>query len=127
MTQTPQTCGKGLAANSGLPGKLSELLEAQANVLERHMQAIDTSDPNACADLDAYARLSRDYRAVASQLDALAKQMASYQELPMPQHDVSAMTAPGGQTDAFRGFVALERELVSLLEQKLEAEARMLA
>ncbi|MBV9543637.1 MAG: hypothetical protein JOY61_04605 [Chloroflexi bacterium] len=41
------TCGRGLAANAALPRLLSELMGAQADVLERHTRAIDTTDGNA--------------------------------------------------------------------------------
>src|ERR671935_3226006 len=53
------TCGKGLAANAALPAKLAELVAARAEVLERHTQALDLTDPNARHELDAYTALAR--------------------------------------------------------------------
>ena len=116
------TCGKGLAANSALPAKLAELLGAQADVLERHMRAIDRADPNAAAEIEAYTQLASGYRSVSGELARLSQQMAGYRDLAMPRHDPSAFTVPGGQMEAFRRFVALEQELLSLLKQKLETD-----
>ncbi len=126
MSDTEPTCGKGLAANAVLPSKLSELLEAQATVLDRHIRAIDQADPNATAEIEAYTRLAQAYHAVARDLGNLANEMASYAALPMPRHDPSVMMTPGGQMDAFRAFVALETELVSLLTEKVKAETALL-
>ena len=127
MTDTQTTCGKGLAANAVLPSKIAELLEAQATVLERHKQSIDQTDPNAAPELEAYTRLAANYYSAANQLADLATQMAAYRDLPMPRHDPSVMTAPGGQMDAFRAFMSVESELQALLEQKLKSEAAFLA
>ena len=125
MTDAPSeqmTCGMGLAANAPLPSKLAELLAAQADVLDRHVRAIDRADTNAAAEIAAYAELSRGYRAASAELARLSHQMSSYRELPMPKHDPNAFTGPDGQMAAFRHFVDLEQELVRLLQQKLEAD-----
>jgi hypothetical protein len=120
------TCGEGLAANSILPAKLAELMAAQAEVLERHTSALDPTDATAQKELDAYAKLERAHRDVAGELADLAEEMASYRELPMGRHDMTVMTDPEGQMEAFRRFVAVERELQTLLRTKLEAEEQLL-
>jgi hypothetical protein len=121
------TCGKGLAANAVLPARFAELLAARAEVLERHMQAIDPTDPNGQEELDAYAALALAHRASAAELAKLAQQMAGYRDLPMARHDMTVMTNPEGQMEAFRRFVAIEREVVALLQAKLEEEQKLLA
>ena len=80
------TCGEGLAANAVLPAKLAELMAAQAEVLERHTRALDSTDAAARKEFDAYAKLERAHRDVASELANLAEEMASYRELPMGRH-----------------------------------------
>jgi hypothetical protein len=120
------TCGEGLAANAVLPTKLAELMAAQAEVLKRHTQALDLTDATAQKELDAYTRLERAHRGVASELASLAEEMASYRNLPMGRHDMTVMTDPKGQTEAFQRFVAVERELLALLQAKLEAEEKLL-
>ncbi|HEV8638124.1 MAG TPA: hypothetical protein VG370_28250 [Chloroflexota bacterium] len=120
------TCGKGLAANAVLPAKLAELMAERADVLERHIKALDLADPNARTESAAYAALARAHRDVAGQLDSLARQMAGCRDLPMARHDQAVMADPNGQMAAFRRFVAIERELVGLLETKLEGEERLL-
>jgi hypothetical protein len=116
------TCGQGLAANAVLPAKLAELLAARAEVLERHAKALDRTDPNAQPELEAYANLARAHRSVASELTSLANEMAGCRDLPMARHDLAVMASPEGQMEAFRRFVAIERELLALLQTKLEEE-----
>ena len=116
------TCGEGLAANAALPAKLAELVAAQAEVLERHTRALDPTDAAAQKELDAYTKLERAHRDVAGDLADLAEEMASYRELPMGRHDMTVMSDPKGQMEAFRRFIAVERELLALLQTKLEGE-----
>ena len=120
------TCGKGLAANAALPAKLAELTAATADVLEQHMKALDARDPNARRELEAYTSLARAHRGIAGDLASVAQQMAGYRDLPMGRHDMTVMTDPKGQTEAFQRFVAVERELLTLLQAKLEAEEKLL-
>jgi hypothetical protein len=120
------TCGEGLAANAVLPAKLAELMAAQAEVLERHTRALDPTDAAAQKELDAYTKLERAHRDVASELADLAEEMAGYRELPMGRHDMRVMSDPKGQMEAFRRLVAVERELLALLQTKLEAEGELL-
>jgi hypothetical protein len=127
QTDDQPTCGHGLAANAVLPAKLAELMAAQADVLERHMRALDPSDLHAQRELEAYASLTGAHRALATELTRLAEEMAGCRDLPMAEHDMAAMTDPRGQAEAFRRFVGVERELLALLEAKLNQEAQLLA
>jgi hypothetical protein len=120
------TCGKGIAANAVLPARLAELMAARAEVLERHTQALDLSDPASRQELDAYTSLVRAHRATADDLARLARQMTAYRDLPMGRHDLSVMADPRGQAEAFRRFVEIERELAALLQTKLEEDERLL-
>jgi hypothetical protein len=120
------TCGEGLAANAVLPAKLAELVAAQAEVLERHTRALDLTDAAAQKELDAYTKLERAHRDVAGELADLAEEMASYRELPMARHDMTVMSDPKGQMEAFRRFVAVERELLALLQTKLGGEEELI-
>jgi hypothetical protein len=120
------TCGEGLAANAVLPAKLAELMAARAEVLERHTRALDLTDVTTQKELDAYTSLERAHRDIASELADLAEEMASYRNLPMGRHDLTVMTDPKGQMEAFRRFVAEERELLALLQATLEAEEELL-
>ena len=120
------TCGEGLAANAVLPAKLAELMAAQAEVLERHTRALDLTDATSQKELDAYTKLERAHRDVAGELADLAEEMARYRDLPMGRHDMAVMTDPKGQMEAFRRFVAVERELLEQLQAKLEGEGELL-
>ena len=120
------TCGKGVAANAVLPAKLAELMAARAEMLERHTKALDPADPAAREELDAYNELVRGHRRVGDELAGLARQMASYHDLPMGRHDLAVMSDPSGQAAAFRSFVEIERELLALLQSKLEQEDKLL-
>jgi hypothetical protein len=121
-----RTCGKGLAEHSVVPAKAGELIAALAENLEVHRTALDLSDETARKEQQAYLELARAHRNIAAQLQAAARQMSGYRDLPMGRHDPQAMS---GQkvVEAFRRFVALERELLALLEERLEQDQRMLA
>ena len=120
------TCGKGLAASAALPAKLGELMAATAEVLERHTRALDLREPAGRQENEAYQALVRRHREVAEQLRGLAEEMRCYQDLPMASHDIAVMQDPKGQAEAFGRVVAMERELVELLGEKLkEAEEMM--
>ena len=121
-----QTCGKGLAAGAALPAKLGELVAARAEVLERHMKALNPAEPNGKRELDAYATLVRGHRDVAARLSALAHEMQSFRDLPMARHDMAVMNDPSWQMAAFRRFVEIERELVDYLTAGLNEQEEML-
>jgi hypothetical protein len=120
------TCGKGVAANAVLPATLAELMAARADVLEHHTKALDPADPAARQELDAYNKLVEDHRRVADELVGLARQMASYGGLLMGRHDFAVMSDPSGQPAAFRSFVEFERQLLRLLQNKLEEDDKLL-
>jgi hypothetical protein len=120
------TCGQGLAANAVLPAKLGELLDATAEVLDRHTRALDPAEPAGRAERDAYAALVGAHRTIAGELARLAQQMEGYRDLPMPRHDEAVLADPAGQAEAFRRSVAVERELLQLLTAKVAAEERLL-
>ena len=113
------TCGKGLAEHSAVPAKIAELLKALAENLEQHMPSLDLDDNNARQEHDAYSKLSREYRKVATQLEATASAMAGYRDLPMGQHDMQVLSGPE-VFESFKNFVRIERELLSLLKDRTD-------
>jgi hypothetical protein len=121
-----QTCGKGLAENSVVPKSLGELVAATARVLEVHMKALDLTDDNAKSELEAYRELATAHRRIAAELSSLAERMASYRNLPMARHDMTAMMAPAPR-HAFAGLVKQEERLVELLQSRLARDHVMLA
>ena len=120
------TCGKGLAENSILPAKLGEVLDAMAENLEIHRKALDLTDHHSRAEFDAYDGLVKELRQSASQLEATARHMAGYRDLPMGRHDEQAMTDPGVR-EAFEKFMKQKHELVLLLKQTSERDDQLLA
>ena len=120
------TCGKGLAEHSTLPAKLGALMAAMAEVLEIHMKALDLTDDNARKEHAVYRQLAKEQHSIAAQLQATALKMAACRSLPMARHDAKAMVGkePVG---AFKTFVALEQELIMLLQSRLEQDRQMLA
>jgi hypothetical protein len=119
------TCGKGLAAHSVIPQKLGELIASVARVLEVHMEALDLTDESSRIEHSAYAELAKDHREVATELIATASRMAGYRGLPMGKHDENVMSGQRS-IEAFENFVKLERELLTLLQHRLEEDREML-
>jgi len=123
--KNPRTCGQGLAEHSVLPAKLGELIASLAENLEIHMKALDLTDESSKKEHDAYLELASDYREIATQLQATAKQMAGYRDLPMGRHDAKAMASPKVR-QAFEKFVTREQELEGLLQNRIDEDRRML-
>lgn len=119
------TCGKGLAENAALPGKLAQLTAALAEVLEVHVKALDLTDENSRKERDAYLELARDHQEVATRLQAIADRMEGYRDLPMGRHDPNAMVSPIAR-ETFEEFVGLEQELLAMLERRLVQDQQML-
>jgi hypothetical protein len=119
------TCAKGLAEHSALPAKLGELVGALAENLELHQKTLDLTDANAVKEHDAYVKLAREHRSIATQLQTTAAHMAGYRDLPMGRHDERAMADPK-LLDAFTRFVRTEEELLALLQKSVERDQAML-
>lgn len=123
--EEPSSCGQGLASRAVLPGKMGELLASLAQILEAHMRALDPGDIDARKELDAYAELVTTHQDIADRLSGIAVRMADYRALPMAEHDEATMSDSVAHK-AFEGFVRLERELVTLLQQQLKEDQEML-
>ena len=89
-----RTCGQGLAENSILPAKLSELIDSVAGILEAHMEALDLEDNDSRREHEADRELIRDHRRIAAELRETARRMAGYRDLPMGRHVPEKMAAP---------------------------------
>ena len=124
-TPDQPTCGKGLAENSILPAKLSELIAAMVDNLEAHMKALDVSDENSRLEHDAYERLASENHQIVIQLQSVAARMAGYRSLPMGRHNEDGMTHPRVRA-AFEKLVQRKRELLALLEQTAERDDKLL-
>jgi hypothetical protein len=120
------TCGQGLAEHSVLPAKLGELSGAVANILERHMKALDLTDQNSRQEYEAYRDLVTKHQQVATRLQEIARQMAGYRNLPMGRHDQKAMSALA-TLEVFKKFVQQEQELLGLLQSRVEQDRQMLS
>ena len=123
--QDDWTCGKGLAASAVLPERLGAVMAAMAEVLQIHMEALDSEDDDSRREHEAYRRVSQQLGQVASQLDALAREMAAYRDVPMGRHDMEAMNRPIVR-ESFAAFVGRKQELLTLLQETEESEREML-
>jgi hypothetical protein len=123
--ENQQTCGKGLAEHSAVPAKLGELTASVAENLEVHMKALDLKDESSKKEHDAYLELAKEHREIALRLQATARRMTGYRDLPMGRHDEKAMADPK-VLEAFESFVKHEQELLELLRKRLEQDREML-
>jgi hypothetical protein len=119
------TCGQGLAEHSALPVKLGELAASLAHNLEVHMTALDLSDENARKEHAVYQRLVQQHQAIAAGLRTVGQEMADQHDLPMGKHDQVAMSSPN-VTEAFERFVTAEKQLLALLQERVEQDQSML-
>jgi len=120
------TCGKGLAQNSVLPGKLGEWAAAMAENLEIHMRALDVNDADSKREYEVYVQLANENRETAARLLSTANEMAAARDLPMGRHEFS----DGTNSDvlaAFEKLVKIKQEIMALLQQTEEQDQSLLA
>ena len=126
MSESPATCGAGLAANAPLPETVGSLLGALATLLDAHQEALDLTDENAGPEHHAYLTLVFEFRALAAQLASTASRMRGYADLPMGRHDMQKM-AGGEFRTAFENYVTGERVLLALLTRTVSEHEAMIA
>ena len=121
-----QTCGHGLAEHSVLPAQLAAVIEAMADNLRVHMQALELDDEPAREEHAVYLRLTEEQRQAAGRLRAIAGEMAAARDLPMGRHDSQTLSSPE-VADAFRQFVTAKQELAATLQRTAEGDQQLLA
>jgi hypothetical protein len=121
----PTTCGQGLAEHAELPGRMSDLVLALAEVLERHTKSLDLTDAAARMELHVYQDLTERFGRIAVTLQAVAREMERHRALPMGAHDADKLADPSVAT-AFEQLVSREQQLLELLQHSLEQHRRML-
>jgi hypothetical protein len=125
MQDEQQTCGKGLAAHAALPKKIGVLMQAMAELLQNHTRSLGLNDADARLERDAYDRLIKDQRSIASSLKALAAAMRSYRDLPVCAHDESTL-ADQKSLDIFASFIRAEESVSALLQESAAEHRAML-
>jgi hypothetical protein len=96
-----------------------------AGMLERHMTALDRTDPHSTAEHTVYDELAAAHRRIADQLRAAADRMDAQRDLPMGPHDMAAITHPA-TAQAFQTLVEAKRHLLTLLRDTADEDAAML-
>jgi hypothetical protein len=118
-----QTCGQGLAENAALPARLAGVIEAMADVLRVHLQALELDDEAAREEHSVYLHLVEEQRQAGGRLRAVAAEMAAARDLPMGRHDTETMRSPE-VGDAYQRFVRAQTELADLLGRMAERDQR---
>jgi hypothetical protein len=116
IVEEQQTCGQGLAENAALPARLAEVIEAMADVLRVHLQALELDDEPAREEHAVYLHLVEEQRQAGGRLRAVAAEMAAARDLPMGRHDAQTMRSPE-VGDAYQRFVKARHQLADLLGQ----------
>lgn len=122
---SPVSCGQGLAATAPLPQLMGELLGALTEVLTNHTMTIDLGDAHGEFEREAYQGLTGEFGPLAERLQAAARLMAGYRDLPAARHDELALADPKG-VELFEQFVRAEEALERLLADRLEEDRQML-
>ena len=125
-TEEQPTCGKGLAENSVLPARFSEMIASMAENLELHMQTLDLGDPHAKLEYDAYQILVKEQKDIAIRLMTAAHNMYSYYDLPIARHDEQKLSNQAIAA-AFKKFNSLEEELIAILRKRMKKDKKILA
>jgi hypothetical protein len=123
MTRT--SCGAGLAEHSAVPTKIAALLASMAEMLSVHTGSLDATDENALIERGAYRKLIDAHRRAAEMLSATGAEMARCRDLPPATHDLEAVASAKARA-VFEDVVKRERELLALLERRVENDEKML-
>jgi hypothetical protein len=121
----PSTCGQGLAESAALPAGLARVTDAMAGMLERHMTALDPTDPHSTTEHTVYDELAAAHRRAADELRAAAARMDAQRDLPMGPHDMAAVMHPD-TVRAFQTLVDAKRHLLALLRDAADEDDAML-
>ena len=119
------SCGAGLAQHSSVPAKIAPVFAALAETLEAHRAMLILTDQNARREDEAYQKLAAGYRELATRVQSLASQMATYRDLPAAAHDEKAFGER--QLQAVQSFVKAQSELLQILRPAAERDEAMLA
>jgi hypothetical protein len=119
------SCGGGLAEHSALPKKIAELLSSVAETLSVHTSSLDETEKNAQTERHVYRKLIDEHRHAAEILSTIGEEMASHRDLPPAKHDPKAIASPQA-LEAFEQVVKREREILALLEKRIERDQKIL-
>jgi uncharacterized protein YndB with AHSA1/START domain len=119
------SCGKGLADNSVLPARFSELIDCLAENLELHLNSLDLNDDNARREYETYIKLANKHRNLARELMGVAIEMYNNYDLPMAKHDEEKLSDPK-MAEAFKKFTNLEHEIIATLRKQLKRDEKIL-
>ena len=73
-------CGRGLADQAAVPGRIADLMAAVAATLEAHIAALDAEDESAQVERRVYDRLAHAHRRIASELLAVREESDSLRD-----------------------------------------------
>lgn len=119
------TCGQGLAHTAVVPQLIGDLMNAVADNLVAHVPMLAAGDEATQHERRVYEHLAGRHRDAAAMLQAIAKEMATHQDMPLGQHDFEAMSQ-AEMVDALQSMVKVEAQLVERLKQHLAEHRAML-
>jgi uncharacterized protein YndB with AHSA1/START domain len=119
------SCGKGLAENSVLPARFSELIDCLAENLELHLNSLNLNDDNARLEYEIYKKLADKNRNLAREMMGVAIEMYNNYDLPMAKHDEKKLS-DSMIAEAFMKFRNLENEIITMLRKHLKKDEKIL-
>ncbi len=108
-----------------LPARLGDLIESMAEVLEVHTEALELQRRELTPRTRRLSEAGHRAAGAAARLRAIGDEMAGYRDLPIGTHDPAAMTSPKA-VGAFEEFVAVEEQLLTMLEARVPQDRQML-
>jgi hypothetical protein len=100
-------------------------MDSVADNLSAHLPALVSDDADAQREKRVYEQLVARHREVSAALRAIGTEMATQQNLPMGEHDVSAMST-SDVSEALERMVRAEEELLTHLRRQLTEHQAML-
>jgi hypothetical protein len=117
-----KTCGQHMAEHAVLPSKMTEVMNAVADMMDAHaafMVANAKGDKNAMAEADGMKMIAKDHRDLAKMMTTTATHMTEAAKWPNAPHDMNKMMADPKIQAAMKNLLKTEKEMAALMQQDI--------
>jgi hypothetical protein len=117
-----KTCGQHMAEHAVLPNKMTEVMNAVADMMDAHaafMVANAKGDKNAMAEADGMKMLAKDHRELATMMSKTGTHMTDAAKWPNAPHDMNKMMADPKIQMAMKNLLKTEKEMSALMQQDI--------
>ena len=117
-----KTCGQHMADHAVLPHKMTDLMNAVADMMDAHaayMMANAKGNKSAVTEADGMKMIAKDHRELAKMMTTTATHMSDAAKWPSAPHDMDKMMADPKIQAAMKNVLKNEKEMAALIQQDI--------